>query len=267
MLTTADLSQKPDVPAGLALSRVPEVTLAFWIIKVLSTGMGETASDFLAHRLGPVSAVGLAGLGLVLALTLQFRAGRYVAWVYWLAVVMVSVFGTLAADAAHVGFGVPYLASTVLFMAVLAAVFWLWQRREGTLSIHSVFTRRREAFYWAAVLTTFALGTAAGDMTARTLGLGWLLSGLLFAALIAVPGVLRSRAFLSEIPAFWLAYILTRPLGASFADWVAVPHTRGGLGLGTGVVTLGLSGLIAALVGALVLAQRQGRGDRPLAAD
>ncbi|WP_424952973.1 hypothetical protein [Deinococcus sp.] len=243
-------------PLSSALSKVPEVTTLFWIIKVLTTGMGEAASDFLAHRLGPLPAVALSGLGLLLALVLQFRARQYAAPVYWTAVVMVSVFGTLAADAAHVGFGVPYAASTVLFLVALGAIFLLWQRREGTLSIHSIFTRRRELFYWAAVLCTFALGTAAGDLSAVTLGLGWLASGLLFAVLIAVPGVL-ARFGLNAVLAFWWAYVLTRPLGASFADYAGLPHSRGGLGFGTGPVTLALTGLIVLLVASLALGRRR----------
>lgn len=248
---------------SFALSKVPEVTISFWIIKVLSTGMGETASDFLAHRLGPLPAVALAGSVFVIALALQFRASCYQPAQYWFAVVMVSVFGTLAADAVHVGFGVPYAASVLGFLMALGAVFALWQRSEGTLSIHSITTRRREVFYWAAVLTTFALGTAAGDFTARTLGLGWLLSGVLFAALMALPASLGLKFKLNPVFAFWWAYVLTRPLGASFADWVAVPHYQGGLGLGTGVVTLGLSVLILALV--LMLTLSKGRFGLPRA--
>jgi len=237
------------------LSKVPEVTPVFWIIKVLTTGMGETASDFLAHTIGPFPAVGLSGLGLVAALALQLSRPRYVAWIYWTAVVMVSVFGTLTADAAHVGFGVPYTASAVLFLGGLGLIFFLWHRREGTLEIHSIVTRRRELFYWTTVLTTFALGTAAGDLTAVTLRLGWLTSGLLFAGLIALPGLLRIRAGLNGILAFWWAYVLTRPLGASFADWFALPHGRGGLGWGTGTVTLCLGGTILLLV--VVLGRRR----------
>lgn len=250
--------RRPDLARTLP-SKVPEVTLYFWIIKVLTTGMGETASDFLAHTLGPLPAVALAGIGLLAALALQFAARRYVAWTYWTAVVMVSVFGTLAADAAHVGLGIPYLASTVTFSLALAAVFFLWHRVEGTLSIHSVRTRRREAFYWMAVLTTFALGTAAGDMTARTLGLGWFASGVLFAGIIALPAVLQ-RSGLGAVLAFWWAYVVTRPLGASFADWIAVGHRQGGLGLGTGEVTLGLTALILLLVAYLAISRRDVNG-------
>ena len=239
------------------LSKVPNVGVSFWIIKVLSTGMGETASDFLAHRIGPLPAVGLSGAGLVLALALQFRARQYLAWVYWSAVVMVSVFGTLAADAVHIGLGVPYWASSLGFSVALASVFVVWQQREGTLSIHSIFTRRRETFYWLTVMTTFALGTAVGDFTARTLGLGWLTSGLIFAAIIALPALLRRKLNVSPVLAFWWAYVLTRPLGASFADWSAVPRGQSGLGVGTGTVTLILSAVIVLLVAWLAV-RKQG---------
>ncbi|WP_127356866.1 COG4705 family protein [Actinacidiphila soli] len=221
-----------------AASKVPEVTVYFWIIKVLTTGMGETASDFLAHLLGPVPAVGLGGVGLVAALVLQLSMRRYVAWIYWTAVVMVSVFGTMAADILHVGLGVPYLVSTPFFLVALAVVFAAWYASEKTLSIHSIHTRRRELFYWAAVLTTFALGTAAGDLTAITLGLGYFGSGVMFAVVIAVPALAHWRFSLNAIPAFWFAYIVTRPLGASFADWMGVSSQRGGLALGLGPVTL-----------------------------
>lgn len=234
-------------------SKVPEATALFWIIKVLTTGMGETASDFLAHRLGPVPAVGLTGLLLLTALAWQGRARQYVPGIYWTAVTMVSVFGTVAADVLHVGLDVPYAVSTVLFAGLLAGVFFLWFRVEGTLSIHSITSARREGFYWAAVLGTFALGTAAGDWTARTLGLGWLGSALVFTALIAVPPLMRVSFGLGEVLAFWWAYVLTRPLGASVADWMAVPRADSGLGWGTGAVTLGWAALIAALVAVLAL--------------
>lgn len=230
------------------LSKVPEITALFWVTKVLTTGMGETASDYLVRRIDPFVAVGLGALAFVVALAIQFRARRYVPWIYWLAVSMVSVFGTMAADVVHIGFGVPYVASTVFFALALAGVFGAWYAAERTLSIHSICTRRRELFYWATVLTTFALGTAAGDMTASTLKLGYLASGILFAVVIAVPAFGHWRLRLNAIAAFWFAYIVTRPLGASFADWLGVPASRRGLDLGTGPVTLVLGVLIAALV-------------------
>jgi uncharacterized membrane-anchored protein len=231
------------------LSKVPEVSALFWITKVLTTGMGETASDFLVHRFAPELAVVVAGLVLAVALAVQFTTRRYQAWTYWSAVIMVSVFGTMAADVMHIGLGVSYFASTVLFAVVLAAVFVAWYATEHTLSIHSITTRRRECFYWLTVLTTFALGTATGDLTAATMHFGYLVSGFVFAALIAVPALAYWRFREHPILAFWFAYVLTRPLGASFADWAGVSHARGGLAIGTGTVTLALSVAIVALVG------------------
>jgi uncharacterized membrane-anchored protein len=229
-------------------STVPEVTVAFWVTKALTTGMGESSSDYLVHRLPPVLAVALGGIALAAALALQFAARRYVPWVYWLAVAMVGVFGTMAADVLHVGLGVPYIVSTAFFAVALAAIFAVWWARERTLSIHSIRTRRREIFYWAAVMTTFALGTAAGDMTAITLHLGYLSSGVMFAVVIAIPAVAHWRFGMNAILAFWLAYIATRPLGASFADWMGVSHARGGLDLGAGPVSLALAALIVGCV-------------------
>lgn len=249
------------IPRSVAVSTVPEVTLAFWVTKVLTTGMGETASDYLAHTLAPTVAVALGGLGFVAALTLQFRARRYVAWVYWLAVAMVSVFGTMAADVLHVGLGIPYAVSTCFYLVVLAAIFTIWYRVEGTLSIRSVRTRRREVFYWSAVLATFALGTAAGDLTAVTFHLGYLASGVMFAMVIVVPAIGHQWMRLNPILGFWFAYVLTRPLGASFADWAAVPHSRGGLDLGHGRVTIVMTLAIAAMVA--YLAARQPQPARP----
>ncbi|MFE9598127.1 hypothetical protein [Streptomyces hokutonensis] len=236
-------------------SKVPEVTVYFWIIKVLTTGMGETASDFLAHAFGPIPAVGLGGLALVGALAVQFAVRRYVAWIYWTAVVMVSVFGTMAADVLHVGLGVPYAVSTPFFMVALAAVFALWYRSEGTLSIHSIHTRRRELFYWATVLATFALGTAAGDLTA-TIGLGYLGSAVLYAVAIAVPAIAHRWGGLNAVAAFWTAYVITRPLGASVADWMAVGHGRGGLAMGLGPVTLSWTVAILGFVGYLAFSRK-----------
>ncbi|MFE9442028.1 hypothetical protein ACFYO2_24155 [Streptomyces sp. NPDC006602] len=255
-MTTDHLTHdRPVGPVRHAASKVPEVTVYFWIIKVLTTGMGETASDFVAHRLGPIPAVGLGGLALVAALAVQFAARRYVAWIYWTTIVVISVFGTMAADVLHVGLGVPYALSTPFFMAALAVVFALWHRSERTLSIHSIHTRRRETFYWAAVLATFALGTAAGDLTA-TIGLGCLGSAVLYAAAIAVPALAHRRGGLNAVTAFWSAYVLTRPLGASVADWMAVSHQRGGLNGGLGPVTLSWTVAIIGFVGYLAASRK-----------
>jgi uncharacterized membrane-anchored protein len=256
---------RPRPTLGQAVSRVPEVTVGFWIAKALTTGMGESTSDFLVHQLPPVLAVGLGGTALAGAMALQFTARRYVPWIYWLAVAAVGVFGTMAADVLHVGLGIPYLDSTTFFAVALAGVFALWYLGEKTLSIHSIHTARRELFYWAAVMTTFALGTAAGDLTAVTLHLGYLSSGLLFAVVIAVPAVAHVRFGLDPILAFWFAYVVTRPLGASFADWMGVPHTRGGLDLGPGPVSLALILLIIGCVAYLTVTCTR-VSDRPVVA-
>src|SRR5215475_12540829 len=207
----------PRRPAGYAASKVPLITVYFWIIKLLSTAMGEATSDYMVRTINPVIAVLLGFAGFVVAMVLQFRAKRYNAWIYWLAVVMVAVFGTQAADVLHIKFHVPYAASTIFYAVVLAVIFIVWYRVEGTLSIHSIRTPRRELFYWATVLATFALGTATGDLTARTLSLGYLASILLFAAIIATPAIGYYRFGMNSILAFWFAYVVTRPLGASVA--------------------------------------------------
>jgi uncharacterized membrane-anchored protein len=236
--------------------KVPaKITAFFWIIKILSTGMGEATSDFLAHRFNPFVAGAVGGLAFVVAMAAQFRARAYSAWTYWFAVSMVAVFGTMAADGLHIELGIPYAASTLFYLAVLATVFTLWYRTEGTLSIHSIVTPRREAFYWAAVLATFALGTAAGDLTATTLHLGYLASGLVFTGLILVPAVAYWRLRRHEILAFWVAYVLTRPLGASYADWAGVPHGLGGLDIGRALVALSLAIPIVLLVGYVAIAR------------
>lgn len=230
-----------------AIKKVPEITVFFWTVKLLSTAMGESTSDYFVYNVDPYLAVVLGCVGLAVALTLQLLARRFVVSLYWLAVVMVAVFGTMAADVIHVVFGVPYLVSTAAFALALFIVFVLWYRREHTLSIHTIHTLRREVFYWATVIATFALGTAAGDMTAATLGLGYFSSLILFAVLFALPFIVRRLFGLNETFAFWFAYVVTRPLGASFADWTGKPYL-GGLGLGDGRIALVLTLLIAVLV-------------------
>jgi uncharacterized membrane-anchored protein len=244
------------------LSKVPQVTVIFWITKVLTTGMGEATSDYLAHRLGPFIAAGLGFIALVASLAVQLRTRRYLAWVYWTAVVMVAVFGTMAADGLHIELHVPYAVSTPFFAVVLAVIFALWYRSEKTLSIHSIYTRRREMFYWATVLATFALGTAAGDLTAVTLHLGYLTSGIFFTVVIAIPAVAYWRFDLNPILAFWFAYIVTRPLGASYADWLALPRSWGGLDLGRGPVSLGLTMVIVGCVAYLATTHRDVEEER-----
>ncbi len=239
-------------PGGRHLaSKVPAVTALFWITKVLTTAMGESTSDFLVHRMDPVIAVCLGALGLVVALTLQFSRRVYSTWTYWLAVVMVAVFGTMAADVLHVRFAIPYPVTSTFFAIILTVIFIAWYACERTLSIHSIVTRRREVFYWATVMATFALGTAVGDLTAYTLGLGYFTSAVVFAILIAIPGLAYRWLGLNGIAAFWSAYVLTRPLGASLADWASVPHWRGGLGFGWGPVSLVLTVIIIGMVGYL----------------
>lgn len=241
--------------SGLAL-RVPEITVYFWIIKALSTAMGESTSDYLVHVMSPVLAVVLGFAGFVGALVAQLSMRHYLAWTYWLAVVMVGVFGTMAADVLHVGFDVPYVASTALYLVALTAVFVTWQMSEKTLSIHSIDTARREMFYWATVVATFALGTAAGDLTAMTLNLGYFFSGVFFAVVIAVPIIGYRRFGWNPIFAFWFAYVVTRPLGASFADWLGKSPSVGGLGLGDGPVSLVLTIAIACFVAYLAITRK-----------
>ncbi|HEY0816284.1 MAG TPA: hypothetical protein VGE11_23665 [Pseudonocardia sp.] len=235
-------------PARFAATKVPQITLLFWVAKLLTTGMGETTWDWFNVAMGQTTALTVTGLALVAALVAQLAMRRYNPWVYWAAVVMVSVFGTAVADTAHNDFGVPYTMSTLVLLIVVGAVFALWYLVEGTLSIHSIYTRRREAFYWAAVLLTFALGTAAGDWTATSLHLGYFPSGIVFLVVFLLPAVAHRWLGLAAVPAFWLSYIVTRPLGASFADFMAGPPSRGGLALGMPPISIVLTVLIVAVV-------------------
>ena len=242
-------------------SKVPDIDGTFWTLKILTTAMGEATSDFFVHRFAPAVAVLVAGAVFAVVLYWQLRAPRYLVVTYWSAVVMVSVFGTMCADVVHVGFGVPYVISAIGFAIALALVFWTWYRVERTLSIHSISSTRRELFYWAAVVTTFALGTAAGDMTAVTLHAGYFGSGLLFVGLFLVPAAAYRFFDVNAVLAFWTAYVLTRPLGASFADWMGVSLVRGGLNWGPGNVAMLLSGAIVA--GVALVARREAVRNRP----
>jgi uncharacterized membrane-anchored protein len=230
------------------LAKVPEITVYFWIAKILSTAMGEATSDALVFGISRYLAVVLGTAAFLVALWLQLRTRRYIAWVYWLVVAMVAVFGTMVADVTHIVLGVPYWLSTSTFAVILALVFLAWSRVEGTLSIHSIHTRRRELFYWATVLATFATGTAAGDMSARTLHLGYLGSALVYGALFLIPILARRLLTWNEVFTFWFAYILTRPLGASFADWFDMPQSVGGLHIPRVVVAVVLAVFMAAIV-------------------
>jgi uncharacterized membrane-anchored protein len=253
---TAGESGRPSATARHPLSKVPEITVLFWVIKVLSTGMGEATSDYFVFKINPELAVGLGFLAFAAAMVLQFAVRKYMTWVYWLAVVMVAVFGTMVADVIHVRFGVPYAVSTTAFLIALVVIFVVWYATEKTLSIHSIHTRRREFFYWATVIATFALGTAAGDLTATTFHLGYLGSAVLFAVAIAIPALAYLRLRVNAILCFWVAYILTRPLGASIADWLGVPKFRGGLGFGRGPVALAGTILIVGLVAYLAVTHK-----------
>jgi uncharacterized membrane-anchored protein len=241
------------------LLRIPELTVLFWVIKLLSTAMGESTSDYLVFNINPYVAVVAGCVGLIAALTLQLRARHYVAWIYWLAIVMVAVFGTMAADVMHVVLGIPYLVSTAFLAVVLALVFGAWYYVERTLSIHSIRTTRRELFYWATVMATFALGTAAGDLTAATFRLGYPGSIVLFAVLFAIPGLGYRFLGWNAVASFWAAYVITRPLGASVADWLGKP-TLGGLGIGDQYVALVLTVLIVIFVARLAIT-REDVGD------
>jgi uncharacterized membrane-anchored protein len=233
-------------PAAL---KVPaRIAAIFWATKLLTTAFGESTSDYLVHNVNPYLAVIAGFVVFVIAMAIQLRADRYVPWVYWLAVAMVAVFGTMAADVLHVEFRVPYIGSSILFAVLLTAVFWLWSHAEPTLSIHSITTTRRELFYWAAVLATFAMGTALGDLAAYTLNLGFLSAGILFAVLFALPGVAYFAFGLNPIFAFWASYVMTRPLGASFADWTGKSRHAGGIGIGDGPVAFVLAGAIVLCV-------------------
>lgn len=237
------------------MRKVPEIIIYFWIVKLLTTAMGESTSDYLVYHINPYIAVALGGIGLLASLILQLSVRRYVAWIYWLAVVMVAIFGTMVADVMHIVLDIPYLVSTVFFLITLAVIFAVWYASEKTLSIHSISTRRRELFYWATVMATFALGTAAGDMTAATLQLGYFSSGVLFAVLFAIPALAYWLFGLNEVVAFWFAYIVTRPLGASFADWFG-KSSLGGLGLGDAKVSFVLTILIIGFVGYLTVTHK-----------
>lgn len=236
--------------------KVPALTIFFWIIKVLTTGMGETTSDFFVHRYDPYLVVIVAAAILAITIIWELSLQRYDPWVYWLAVSMVAVFGTMAAGIVHIYMGIPYVFSATIYALITAAIFVLWYVTEKTLSVHSIYTRRREIFYWAAVLATFAMGTAVGDMTAVSFNLGFFASGMIFAAAIAIPAVAYRLVHLNEIVAFWFAYIITRPLGASFADWLAVPASQGGLNLGKGPVSIVSWVLIIGFVAYLAISKK-----------
>jgi uncharacterized membrane-anchored protein len=245
------------------LNKVPEITLYFWVIKVLCTTVGETAADFLNDNLGLglTKTTWIMSVLLVAALVLQFRFRRYIPSVYWLAVVLISIVGTLITDNLTDNLGVSLVTTTIVFSVVLAVVFAVWWASERTLSIHTIYTTRREAFYWLAVLFTFALGTAAGDLAAERINLGYALSGIGFATMIAAVALGHFRFRVNAVLGFWIAYILTRPLGASLGDYMSQPRADGGLALGT-VVTSAL--FLAAIVGVVVFLTITRRDETPV---
>ena len=236
--------------SGVVYNRVPAVTADFWLIKLMAVTMGETAADYLAVNLGfGLTTTSLIMLAVLIgALVLQFAQKRYVPWSYWLAVVLISIVGTLVTDNLVDNFGVSQMTTTILFTGALAATFAVWFASEKTLSIHAIFTTKREAFYWLAILFTFALGTAAGDLVAEAFGLGYLATGVLFGMIIASLTFGYFFLGLDPILGFWLAYIFTRPLGASFGDLLSQPVQYGGFGLGTIVTSALFLGIIVAIV-------------------
>jgi uncharacterized membrane-anchored protein len=254
---TVPSSDSPTSLGRKMLNKVPEITLYFWVIKILCTTVGETAADNLNENLG----LGLSGTSyvmgaiLIAVLVVQFRARKYVPGVYWLAVVLLSIVGTLITDnmAEH---GVALMTTNIIFSSALIATFAIWFAFERTLSVHTIFTTRRETFYWLAILFTFALGTSVGDYLSETLELGYLAALGIFAGAIAVIAVLHFGLRMNAILSFWLAYILTRPLGASIGDYLASPSEEGGLGLGTNVTSFIFLGLILALVVFLAISKR-----------
>jgi uncharacterized membrane-anchored protein len=232
--TSVEIKGAPSLVREM-LSKVPQVTIFFWIIKIMATTVGETAADFLNDNLnlGLTNTTIIMGVLLIITLFFQFRAKKYIPRIYWLAVVLISVVGTLGSDNLTDNLGVPLETTTIIFGVAMLASFAAWYMSEKTLSIHSIYTTKREAFYWLAILFTFALGTAAGDLIAEGLNIGYLNSALMFAVVIGIVTIAHYRFKLNSVLAFWIAYILTRPFGASLGDFLSQPHKAGGLGLGT----------------------------------
>jgi uncharacterized membrane-anchored protein len=235
-----DLSNSDEITSSFfrgrqMLNKVPEITIFFWIVKIMATTVGETAADFLNFNLnfGLTLTTIMMSCFLLIALIIQFRSRKYVPSIYWIAVVIISIVGTLITDNLVDNFGVALETTTIIFAVALSVTFAIWYASEKTLSIHSIYTTKREAFYWLAILFTFALGTAAGDLTAESLNLGYFNSALLFATLIGIVTIAYYRFKLNSVLAFWIAYILTRPLGASLGDFLSQPLDAGGLALGT----------------------------------
>jgi uncharacterized membrane-anchored protein len=244
-------------------AKVPEIIFLFWVVKILTTAGGEVTSDYL-KTYGNIGGGGIEVGLFVVGLAMQFGTRRYRAIAYWFLAYAIAIFGTGVSDFLHLDAGIPYAGTTLLWAVVLIAIFWVWHHNEGTLSIHSITTRRRESYYWATVFATFALGTALGDFTANALGLGYLASGILFGVVILIPALAWWKLGLNEVAAFWLAYVVTRPLGASFADYISKPRDLSGINFGNGPTAVILTLVVVVLV--LYLAIARPDIQRPLSA-
>jgi uncharacterized membrane-anchored protein len=246
-------------------AKVPEIIALFWVVKILTTAGGEVTSDYL-KTYGNFGGGGIEIAMFVIGLLLQFATRRYQAFAYWFLAYAIATAGTGISDFLHLDVHIPYLGTTILWAVILAAVFRVWYRSEGTLSIHSITTQRREAFYWATVFATFALGTALGDFTATSLNMGYLLSGFFFLAVICLPAIGWRWFGLNSIAAFWMAYIVTRPLGASFSDWISKPANLTGLGFGNGPTALLFGVATVLLVSYLAIRRPDIQRSQPIAA-
>jgi uncharacterized membrane-anchored protein len=240
-------------PAPVAV-KVPEIILLFWIVKILTTAGGEVTSDYL-KKYGNFGGGGTEVALFVIALVLQFATRRYRALAYWSLAYAIAIAGTGLSDFLHLDVHIPYAGTSLMWAVILALVFWVWYRSEGTLSIHSITTQRREAFYWATVFATFALGTALGDFTASSLNMGYLPSGLFFLGVFLLPALAWWRFGMNSVVAFWAAYVVTRPLGASFSDWISKPANITGLNFGNGRTAIVFAVIVVLLVAYLAVAR------------
>jgi uncharacterized membrane-anchored protein len=240
-------------PAPVA-AKVPEIIFLFWVVKILTTAGGEVTSDYL-KKYGNFGGGGVEVALFVIALVLQFSTRRYRAFAYWSLAYAIAIAGTGLSDFLHLDVHIPYAGTTLLWAVILAVAFWIWQRSEGTLSIHSITTQRREGFYWVVVFATFALGTALGDFTATSLGMGYLASGIFFFAVILLPALAWWRFGLNSVAAFWMAYVVTRPLGASFADYISKPSSITGIGFGNGRTAIVFAVAVLVAVSYLAIAR------------
>jgi uncharacterized membrane-anchored protein len=240
-------------PAPVA-AKVPEIILLFWVVKILTTAGGEVTSDYL-KKYGNFGGGGTEVALFVIALVLQFATRRYRAFAYWSLAYAIAIGGTGLSDFLHLDAHIPYAGTSILWAVILAALFWVWQRSEGTLSIHSITTQRREAFYWAVVFATFALGTALGDFTAISLDMGYLSSGIFFFAVILIPALAWWRLGLDNVAAFWMAYVVTRPLGASISDYISKPSSTTGIGFGNGRTAIVFAIAVLLVVSYLAIAR------------